>query len=61
MKIILHPKFERKRVTTDRRQYILFYLFYFFPFFFIYFFYLFFLFYFHFCVLVRTSGHMTIM
>ena len=57
MKIILHPKFERKRVTTDRRQYILFYLFYFFPFFF----YLFFLFYFRFCVLVRTSGHMTIM
>ena len=40
-------------VTTDRRQFILFYLFYFSPFFFC--------FYLHICVLVRTSGHMIVM
>ena len=39
-------------VTTDRRQFILFYLFYF---------SLFFCFYLHICVLVRTSGHMIVM
>ena len=39
-------------VTTDRRQFILFYLFYFSPFF---------CFYLHICVLVRTSGHMIVM
>ena len=39
-------------VTTDRRQFILFYLFYFSPFF---------SFYLHICVLVRTSGHMIVM
>ena len=43
-------------VTTDRRQFILFYLFYFFPFFFVLF-----CFYLHICVLVRTSGHMIVM
>ena len=42
-------------VTTDRRQFILFYLFYFLPFFFLFCFYL------HICVLVRTSGHMIVM
>ena len=40
-------------VTTDRRQFILFYLFYFSPFFFC--------FYLHLCVLVRTSGHTIVM
>ena len=39
-------------VTTDRRQFILFYLFYF-P--------LFLVFYLHICVLVRTSGQMIVM
>ena len=39
-------------VTTDRRQFILFYLFYFSPFL---------VFYLHICVLVRTSGHMIVM
>ena len=39
-------------VTTDRRQFILFYLFYFSPFF---------CFYLHLCVLVRTSGHTIVM
>ena len=39
-------------VTTDRRQFILFYLFYFPPFF---------CFYLHLCVLVRTSGHTIVM
>ena len=39
-------------VTTDRRQFILFYLFYFSPFL---------VFYLQICVLVRTSGHMIVM
>ena len=39
-------------VTTDRRQFTLFYLFYF---------SFFFVFYLHLCVLVRTSGHMIVM
>ena len=43
-------------VTTDRRQFILFYLLYFSLFFF-----LLFCFYLHICVLVRTSGHMIVM
>ena len=46
------PEVWKITVTTDRRQFILFYLFHF---------SFFFVFYFHFCVLVRTSGHMTIM
>ena len=46
--------FQLAIVTTDRRQFILFYLFYFSPFFF-------FCFYLHICVLVRTSGHMIVM